>query len=68
MVKNVLIVQSYYANWSQNRPTGSEFYPEDIDPELCTHIIYAFAKIENKELTGTLSNDMTMGKNRELTK
>ncbi len=30
----------YYTNWSQYRVKEGKFLPEDIDPFLCTHIIY----------------------------
>ncbi|XP_033119069.1 chitinase-3-like protein 1 [Anneissia japonica] len=36
----------YYTNWSQYRTSSvSKFLPENVDPYLCTHIVYAFAKI-----------------------
>ena len=35
----------YYSNWSQYRPDGGKFLPEDLDISLCTHIIYAYAKL-----------------------
>jgi len=35
----------YYTNWAQYRPAGGKYFPEDIDPFLCTHVIYSFAKI-----------------------
>ena len=35
----------YHTNWSQYRPGGGKYFPENIDPHLCTHVIYAFAKI-----------------------
>ena len=35
----------YYTNWAQYRPAPMKFFPEDLDPNLCTHVIYAFAKI-----------------------
>ena len=35
----------YYTNWSQYRPKGGTFWPEDIDPFLCTHILFSFAKV-----------------------
>ncbi|XP_077861839.1 chitinase-like protein 3 [Saccoglossus kowalevskii] len=37
----------YYSNWAQYRPGIGSFKPEDIDPYLCTHIVYAFAKLNN---------------------
>jgi GH18 family chitinase len=36
----------YYTNWSQYRPGVGRFVPENVDPFLCTHIIYAFAKVD----------------------
>ena len=41
----------YYCNWPQYRPGVGRFVPENIDPFLCTHIIYAFAKLDE---TGVL--------------
>ena len=40
----------YYTNWAQYRPNQGTFLPRDIDANLCTHIVYAFARIndENK--------------------
>ncbi|CAB4027262.1 chitinase-3 1, partial [Paramuricea clavata] len=37
----------YYTNWSQYRPAPMKYFPENVDASLCTHIIYAFAKIGN---------------------
>ncbi|XP_026742791.1 probable chitinase 10 isoform X2 [Trichoplusia ni] len=33
----------YYTNWSWYRPGIGKYSPEDIDPSLCTHIVYGFA-------------------------
>jgi chitinase len=35
----------YYTNWAQYRPPPMKFFPENLDPFLCTHVIYAFAKL-----------------------
>ena len=35
----------YYTNWSQYRPGPAKFFPENIDPFLCTHIIFSYAEI-----------------------
>ena len=40
----------YYSNWSQYRPDEGKFFPEDLDPSLCTHIIYAYAKVIEVEV------------------
>jgi chitinase len=50
-------VVCYYTNWSQYRNEGGKFFPENIDPFLCTHIIYAFAKITNGQLAPFEWND-----------
>lgn len=33
------------------RHSGGKYLPGDIDPSLCTHIIYGFAVLDNDELT-----------------
>jgi len=38
----------YYENWAQYRTEGKRMVPEDIDPDLCTHIIFAFAQVNNE--------------------
>ncbi|XP_010754148.2 acidic mammalian chitinase [Larimichthys crocea] len=48
----------YFTNWSQYRPGNGKFIPQDIDANLCTHLIYAFAGInETNELVTIEWND-----------
>ncbi|XP_051528982.1 acidic mammalian chitinase-like [Myxocyprinus asiaticus] len=53
----------YMANWAQYRPGNGKFTPENVDPFLCTHVIYSLATISPKnELTTIEYNDEIMYK------
>nr|UBY12663.1 chitinase [Eisenia andrei] len=47
----------YYTNWSQYRPGNARFLPEDIDPTLCSHLVYAFATMDGNRLKPFEWND-----------
>lgn len=38
----------YFTNWSHKRPGVGQFTPEDLDPFLCTHVVYAFANLNSE--------------------
>uniref|UniRef100_A0A667ZQJ1 chitinase n=1 Tax=Myripristis murdjan TaxID=586833 RepID=A0A667ZQJ1_9TELE len=48
----------YFTNWAQHRPGEGKFVPSNIDPNLCTHLIYAFAAVNDaSELVPVEEND-----------
>lgn len=52
-------VVCYYTNWSQYRVKIGKFTPEDILPDLCTHVIFAFGWLKKGKLSSFESNDET---------
>ena len=46
-----------YTNWSQYRPDKGKFLPENVDPSLCTHLIYVYAKLKGNQLEPSEWND-----------
>lgn len=45
------IVACYFSNWAWYRPGTGKFLPSNIDATLCTHVLYAFAKLDETTLT-----------------
>lgn len=43
-------VVCYFTNWAWYRQGKGKFLPEDIDPDLCSHIIYGFAVLDGDGL------------------
>ncbi|NXK26154.1 CHIA chitinase, partial [Arenaria interpres] len=56
------VLSCYFTNWAQYRPGLGKFMPDDIDPCLCDHLIYAFAGMNNNEITTYEWNDETLYK------
>lgn len=54
-------VVCYYTNWSQYRPNQGKFVPEDIDPDICTHIIFAFGWLKKSKISAHDPTDETKG-------
>ena len=49
----------YYSSYAQSRAEGGAFVPEDIDPFLCTHVIFAFADVVGGNSMGATNwNDL----------
>ncbi|EFA10488.1 chitinase 10 isoform X1 [Tribolium castaneum] len=40
----------YFTNWAWYRKGLGKYLPEDIDPDLCTHIVYGFAVLDFENL------------------
>ncbi|XP_062272622.1 acidic mammalian chitinase-like isoform X1 [Scomber scombrus] len=54
----------YFTNWSQYRPGEGKFLPQNVDPFICTTLIYAFSILNsNNELTTYEWNDDVLYKN-----
>nr|QDA39872.1 chitinase 4 [Phenacoccus solenopsis] len=41
----------YFTNWAWYRTGMGKYLPENIDPNLCTHVIYGFAVLDYEGLT-----------------
>ena len=48
----------YVTNWAQYRNSAGKYWVKDVDPFLCTHVIYAFAKIQGNTVQPYEWNDM----------
>jgi len=47
----------YISNWSQYRPGAGSWKPNQINPALCTHIMYSFANLVGNRLVAYEWND-----------
>ena len=39
-----------FTNWAWYRPGVGKYKPEDIDPSICTHVVYGFAVLDSNKL------------------
>lgn len=46
-------------NWAGHRSEHGKFLPENIDPNLCSHIVFAYTVLDPEALTIKSSNPMT---------
>ncbi|BET00648.1 Glyco_18 [Nesidiocoris tenuis] len=44
-------VVCYFTNWAWYRQGTGKYLPSDIDPNLCTHVVYGFAVLDGDQLT-----------------
>ena len=47
---------SDFTNWAWYRPGIGKYRPEDIDPSICTHVVYSFAVLDSKNLVNQTSD------------
>ncbi|KAM5295181.1 oviduct-specific glycoprotein [Glossophaga mutica] len=40
----------YFTNWAHSRPGLASIWPRDLDPFLCTHLVFAFASMNDNQL------------------
>lgn len=52
----------YFTSWAQWRKPIARFTPHHIPPNLCTHIVYAFARLENGLVKQMQTNDQKIYK------
>lgn len=48
--ENGFKVICYFTNWAWYRQEGGKFLPEDVDTDLCTHVLYGFAVLDGSRL------------------
>uniref|UniRef100_A0A8D0GXZ3 Acidic mammalian chitinase n=1 Tax=Sphenodon punctatus TaxID=8508 RepID=A0A8D0GXZ3_SPHPU len=59
-IGSAYLLTCYFTNWGQYRTGLGRFKPDNIDPCLCTHLIYAFAGMQNNEIATIEWNDVTL--------
>lgn len=49
-MSNYYKIVCYFTNWAWYRKGMGKYVPEDIDENLCTHIVYGFAVLDYENL------------------
>uniref|UniRef100_A0A8C5P2Q3 Oviduct-specific glycoprotein n=1 Tax=Jaculus jaculus TaxID=51337 RepID=A0A8C5P2Q3_JACJA len=47
----------YFTSWAYSRPGPASVLPRDLDPFLCTHLIFAFASMSNNQIIAQDAQD-----------
>ncbi|XP_040854534.1 oviduct-specific glycoprotein isoform X1 [Ochotona curzoniae] len=47
----------YFTNWAHSRPGPASILPHDLDPFLCTHLIFAFASMDDNRMVAQSLRD-----------
>lgn len=47
----------YFTNWAHSRPGPASILPRDLNPFLCTHLIFAFASMSNNQIVANNLQD-----------
>ena len=51
----------YFGSWSVYRPGNGKFDVEQIEADLCTHVIYGFAALDNYTMVISYRYDYRVG-------
>ncbi len=60
-MKHIKVLVCFFSNWAQYREGDAKFMPENIDANLCTHIVFSFAKVIDDSLQPYEWNDESTG-------
>ena len=47
---SLIYIFTDFTNWAWYRPGVGKYRPEDIDPTICTHVVYGFAVLDSNNL------------------
>ncbi|XP_037354329.2 oviduct-specific glycoprotein [Talpa occidentalis] len=50
----------YYNKWAHSRSSPASVSPRDLDPFLCTHLIFTFASMNNNQIIAMAASDQNV--------